>query len=125
MTTFDPAAYAPAIAELLREPWLPPLDAGRPNKTVRTQLEVLTSDNAFAPYTVRDRDMANACRAGLWLYHNFLDESHAISQELDTPTGGYWHAILHRREPDFDNPKLSSRTNRDRGGRREPRRLAC
>ena len=47
--------------------------------------------------------MAAACRAALWLYHNFLDESHAISQELHTPTGSYWHALMHRREPDFSN----------------------
>jgi hypothetical protein len=105
MTTFDPTVYAPAIAALLREPLLAPLDAGRPNKAVHTQLEALASDNAFAPHRLRDRDMAAACRAGLSLYHNFLDESHAISQELHSPTGSYWHGLLHRREPDFDNAK--------------------
>jgi hypothetical protein len=105
MTTFDPTAYAPAIAALLREPWVPPLDAGRPNREVHDRLKALTSDNAFAPHRVCDRDMADACRAGLWLYHNFLDESHAVSQGLHTPTGSYWHALLHRREPDFDNAK--------------------
>jgi len=26
-------------------------------------------------------------------------------QDLDTPTGNYWHALLHRREPDFSNSK--------------------
>jgi hypothetical protein len=46
---------------------------------------------------------ADACRAGLWLYHNFLDEAHTISQELHSPTGSYWHALMHRREPDFSN----------------------
>lgn len=105
MTNFDPTTYAPAVAELLREPWMLPLDPGRPNKTVHAHLTALTDDNAFAPHRVRDRDMAAACRAGLWLYHNFLDESHAISQELHTTTGSYWHAMMHRREPDFDNAK--------------------
>jgi hypothetical protein len=105
MTTFDPTAYAPAIAELLREPWVPPLDAGQPNPAVRARLEALSDEAAFAPPRVRDRGMADACRAGLWLYHNFLDESHAISQELPTPTGSYWHALMHRREPDFENAK--------------------
>ncbi|HEY7424106.1 MAG TPA: hypothetical protein VH682_07710 [Gemmataceae bacterium] len=103
MTTFDPTEYAPAIAALLREPLLAPLDAGRPNKAVQGRLEALNDDSAYAPYLVRDRDMAAACRAGLWLYHNFLDESHAISQELTTATGSYWHALMHRREPDFSN----------------------
>jgi hypothetical protein len=103
MTTFDPTVYSPAVAELLREPWLPPLDPGRPNQTVHAQLTALTNDTAFAPFLVRDRDMAAACRAGLWLCHNYLDESHAISQELHTTTGSYWHALMHRREPDFSN----------------------
>ncbi|HTU22030.1 MAG TPA: hypothetical protein VMG10_28585 [Gemmataceae bacterium] len=105
MTPFDPSFYAPLIAELLREPWVPPLDAGTPKGDVRARLGALSSDNAFAPRRVRDRGMADACRAGLFLYHNFLDESHKISQELHTPTGSYWHALMHRREPDFDNSK--------------------
>jgi hypothetical protein len=105
MTTFDPTRYAPAIAGLLREPWVPPLDAGRPDPAVRAQLEALSDEAAFAPHAVPDRGMADACRAGLWLYHNFLDESHTISQELHTPTGSYWHALMHRREPDFENAK--------------------
>jgi hypothetical protein len=49
--------------------------------------------------------MASACLAGVWLYHDFLDESHTISQAIQTPTGSYWHGILHRREPDYDNAK--------------------
>jgi hypothetical protein len=39
------------------------------------------------------------------LYHDFLDESHVISQGIDTPTGSYLHAIMHRREPDAFNSK--------------------
>ena len=39
------------------------------------------------------------------LYFDFLDESHTISQELSTPEGSYWHALMHRREPDFANSK--------------------
>ena len=49
--------------------------------------------------------MALACRAGLYLYHNFLDEAHTLSQDLDTVEGSYWHALMHRREPDFSNAK--------------------
>src|SRR5262245_29215860 len=54
---------------------------------------------------VKDAAMAKLCHAGLWLYHDFLDESHTISQEVETPTGFFWHAVMHRREPDPGNSK--------------------
>jgi hypothetical protein len=44
-----------------------------------------------------------AAHAGLWLYFGFFDESHAIAQDLHTVDGSYWHAILHRMEPDAWN----------------------
>jgi hypothetical protein len=49
--------------------------------------------------------MPAACHAGLWLYHDFLDESHSISQDSSDSTGAFWHAIMHRREPDAFNSK--------------------
>jgi hypothetical protein len=69
------------------------------------RLEALTIETAFAPQAVADRDLAAACLAGLWLYHDFLDESHRLSQDIDTPEGSYWHGLMHRREPDFSNSK--------------------
>jgi hypothetical protein len=53
--------------------------------------------------TVRNPDDANAMLAGLWLWHDWLDESHHISQSLHSSTGSFWHAIMHRREGDFSN----------------------
>jgi hypothetical protein len=103
MESFDFAKYPPAIADLLREQRLAPLGPGSPNKAALTQLKALDLGTAFGPARVRDEEMARACFAGLWLYHDFLDESHGISQDIDTPTGSYWHGILHRREPDASN----------------------
>jgi hypothetical protein len=48
---------------------------------------------------------AHALLSGLWLWHDYLDESHTISQQIHTPTGSFWHAIMHRREGDFSNSK--------------------
>ncbi|WP_428387796.1 hypothetical protein [Mucisphaera sp.] len=43
--------------------------------------------------------------AALWLYIDDLEASHAVSQAIDTPTGSYLHAIMHRREGDFSNAR--------------------
>jgi hypothetical protein len=35
---------------------------------------------------------AEGALAGLWLWHDGLAESHAISQSMHDPTGSFWHA---------------------------------
>jgi hypothetical protein len=55
--------------------------------------------------TVTRPDEAAGMLSGLWLYFDWLDESHRISQSLESPTGSFWHAIMHRREGDFSNSK--------------------
>ena len=42
--------------------------------------------------------------AGL-LWHDYLDESHTISQNLPGADGSFLHGIMHRREPDYPNAK--------------------
>jgi hypothetical protein len=71
---------------------------------LRQQIAALTADMVLTS-PPRSRGDAEALLAGLWLWHDFLDESHAISQSLHTPTGSFWHAIMHRREGDFSNAK--------------------
>jgi hypothetical protein len=101
----NPNSYSPRIAELLREERLNPLGPGRPNENTRPLLAGLSPEAAFAPHAIRDGDLAAACLAGLWLYHDFIDESHSLSQDIHTPEGSYWHGLMHRREPDFSNSK--------------------
>jgi hypothetical protein len=103
MKEFDPNAYGPVCASLLLPARLAPLDAGRPNIAARDEIAALSDEDLFPGHSVVDRDMAKACRAALFLYHDCLDASHTISQDIDSPTGSYWHGILHRREPDFAN----------------------
>lgn len=47
-----------------------------------------------------------AVRAGLFQLHDYLDESHNCSQSIEgNSLGDHWHAIMHRREPDYSNAK--------------------
>jgi hypothetical protein len=82
---------------------LPELGPGKPDEVFRDALSALTPDSSFE--NLRNQDAARACISGLWLYHDFLDESHTISQDLSDSTGSYWHGIMHRREPDPGNAK--------------------
>jgi hypothetical protein len=104
MPLLDPNAFHPAVAPLLAGDRLPVLGPGEPNLAAKPLLRALTPEALF-PAGVRDSEMARAFLAGLWLLHDFLDESHEISQEIETPTGSFWHGIMHRREPDYGNAK--------------------
>lgn len=50
-------------------------------------------------------DEAAAVLAGVWIFHDRLDPAHEIVQDIHTPTGSLWHAIIHRRQGDFWNSK--------------------
>ena len=104
MTPLKKTAYTPEIASLIIDR-LPELGPGSPNNLLRSQLAALTVEKAFAGQLVADRDAARCCLSALWLWHDFLDESHQISQEIDSLDGSYWHGIMHRREPDYGNAK--------------------
>ncbi|MEX2093470.1 MAG: hypothetical protein WD971_12375 [Pirellulales bacterium] len=106
MPAFDPEAYGPVFAPLVSENRRRKLAAGTPVSSERPALESLTVESAFAHAgPITDRQMAACCLAGVWLLHDFLDESHTISQGIDTSSGSFWHGILHRREGDFSNAK--------------------
>lgn len=92
------------FAPLIPPDRIMPLDAGEPNLSARDALHTLSIyvSDGVKKY---DSDMARCCVSGLWLLHDFLDESHTISQNIATPSGSYWHGIMHRREGDFSNAK--------------------
>lgn len=99
------SAYGPKISPLLNADWLAPIDAGKSNTNAKQRLNALTPEQAFDHTSLRDRDMAACCLAGLWLFHGFLDEAHKLSQDIETASGSYWHGLMHRREGDFSNSK--------------------
>lgn len=91
---FSPSAYGPAVAALLDLPRLPELGPG--SLVVARRPEIAAAAKTLPP----------PCAAGLWLYFDFLDESHAISQDDESDADrNFWHAIMHRREPDPGNSK--------------------
>jgi hypothetical protein len=81
-----------------------PVVHGDGNEEARPILEMLQPDQLLSVPVVHPA-AARAMLAGLWLWHDWLAESHAISQALHDSTGSFWHAIMHRREGDFSNSK--------------------
>ena len=81
------------------------IDEGPKNAEVLSDLESLSIESAFSGFDVVDRDSAACCVSAIWLWHNYIWESHEISQDIHTTAGSYWHAIMHRREQDYSNAK--------------------
>jgi hypothetical protein len=77
-------------------------DHGDGNAEAKKILSSATPEELLSA-PVRSEDDAHALLAGLWLWHDWLDQSHHISQSLNSATGSFWHAIMHRREGDFSN----------------------
>lgn len=105
MKAFNPLDYGPVVAAFLPGSRLPALDAGQPDPAVGKRLKELDAGQLFAGKRIADAAIASLCLAGLWLHHDFLDEAHAICQEVPTPSGSWWHGLMHRREGDFSNAK--------------------
>jgi sirohydrochlorin ferrochelatase len=72
--------------------------AGWPER--RMHLECLPVSIGRAEDELQRLSGEDAVVAGLWLYCGRFNEAHAVAQELRTAEGSYWHAILHRQEPD-------------------------
>ena len=71
---------------------------------VRSQLLDLSAEDLIG-HEVVDRNLAESVRAGLLLRAGLDDDSHVVSQSIETSDGCFWHGIMHRREPDYPNSK--------------------
>lgn len=87
---FDPAAYGPGIAAILATAPRMPLIHG-------------AAGPAAARTAIAREALPDSARAGLYLYAGFWDEAHETAQSIEIPDGSYWHAIVHRQEPDAGN----------------------
>jgi len=93
-----------SIAALLNTP--EPADLGpHPRSGTLSVREV----NARLDETFRNGNLpANSqqlIRSAVLLWHDHLDASHTISQDLHSSDGSFLHGIMHRREPDYGNAK--------------------
>ena len=99
---WNPAQYGPEAASLLA--------LAGDGRRLMPLVSPRNADPALAARLRRpareifpDAARPEAAHAGLWLYCGFFEESHAVSQDLHTADGSYWHGILHRMEPDAGN----------------------
>lgn len=90
--------------------WLPELLSSPP----RRELDWLSGELKLARLSdlcgeVISPADATATLAGLWLLHGDADASHRQSQSIEDEglhrCGNFWHAIMHRQEPDYGNSK--------------------
>jgi hypothetical protein len=86
----------------------PPMVPGERRQSISELEQFLEFDpKGVAP--VRSREDLTALRAGLFQLHDALEQSHALSQSIEgrgrRQAGDYWHAIMHRREPDYANAR--------------------
>jgi hypothetical protein len=109
MRLVDTKNYGPAAQELLAlaaQLELPrTLNVSAPVAAALPALKVMTDQTLSANRRVRMPHDAQALHAGLWSLFDYFEQSHELSQVIATPSGSYWHAILHRREPDASNAK--------------------
>ncbi len=100
---FDPARYHPTIAVILNAneggERLMPLAGGSCCDPEAAKLLRAAGAAELFPDSVAPE----AALSGMWLYLSCLEESHQVSQEIDTVEGSFWHGILHRQEPDAGN----------------------
>ena len=91
---FDPRAYGDEIAAILA------LDG---NGERLMPLAGGTCSSVEARNLLKASRLPPAVLAGLYLYFSCRDEAHGVAQNLHTPEGSYWHALVHRQEPDAGN----------------------
>lgn len=109
MREIDRKSYGPAARELIEKAMaaeLPrTLNISAPDATALPALRAMTDQTLSPNRRVRMPHDAEALRSGLWLLFDYFTESHDLAQKIATPSGSYWHGILHRREPDPSNAK--------------------
>jgi len=100
---FDPSLYGTEVAAVLamgdNGQRLMKLTCGAcVSKEAHGALSHLNAEALFAGHKEPGAPMA-----ALWLYFSCFEEAHRLIDHPHTADGVYWHAILHRQEPDDGN----------------------
>jgi hypothetical protein len=100
---FDANAYGPEVAAILAldgngERLIPLVQSGCSSAEARARLQAA---NAAALFPEARAPLA--AMAGLYVYFGCWDEAHEVAQGISSAEGSYWHAIVHRQEPDAGN----------------------
>src|SRR2546429_286802 len=103
-TLLHPMTTLETLRQFLNTPEPPDLGPGPrssvlPLTALNEKLDEYFSGSAL-PSSVHE-----PIRAAILLWHDHLDASHRIAQDLPGADGSYLHAIMHRREPDYGNAK--------------------
>ena len=100
---FDSQAYGEKVAAILALDGnghrLMPLAGGAcSSKEARAKLRSSNPADLFEGAAAPE-----AAMGGLWLYFSCMEECHELVQSIASHEGSYWHALLHRQEPDAGN----------------------
>jgi hypothetical protein len=91
---FDAAKYGGDVARILA------MDGGG-RRLMPLSIGECTS--AEARRIIRVAALPDSVRAGLFFYFNCWTDAHQVSQNIESSNGSYWHALVHRQEPDAFN----------------------
>jgi len=81
-------------------------DLGPAPRASRLPLAALNRElDRFIQETNLSSALQPCVRSAALLWHDYLDESHTIAQNIDNANGSFLHAVMHRREPDYNNAK--------------------
>src|SRR5947209_5025003 len=91
---FAPTKYGEEVARILA------LDGGGQRLMPLTIGECTSAE---ARRVIRISPLPELLRAGLFFYFNCWTDAHQVSQNIENAEGSYWHALIHRQEPDAFN----------------------
>jgi hypothetical protein len=98
------ATIPSAILELFETDGLAGLGPHR-RASAHSEPEVRSRTKAAMDASETPRSSRDLILSAALLWHDHLDASHCVSQDITSVSGSFLHGIMHRREPDYPNGK--------------------